>query len=159
MSGEILGTNLFGDPVYPRKEGRGRPEHQWSRELSNRVLIAFALGRSVKQAAMAIGVSAPTLRKVYFSECEMRQAARERMEITQLTRLNAAAEAGNVAAEKELAKQIERLRTRELSYKMAGRQSAAEPKAAPKGKKAQQKEAAAGVKGRFAPPDPPPMIQ
>jgi hypothetical protein len=55
----------------------------------------------------------PTLRKVYFSEVAKRAAAQLRMEMTQLERLNALAEAGNVTAEKELLKQLEKLRQRD----------------------------------------------
>ena len=105
---EDLGRDLFGDPIVPAKDGRGRPEHAWSLESSNRVLIAFARGMTVKEAATAIGVSVPTLRKHYFSEVAKRDSARVRMEITQLARLNDAAADGNVAAEKELLKQMEK---------------------------------------------------
>src|SRR5689334_5578354 len=41
--------DLFGDPVLPRREGPGRPEAVWSREVSDRVLLAFVVGRTVKQ--------------------------------------------------------------------------------------------------------------
>ena len=63
---------------------------------------------TVKEAATAIGVSVPTLRKHYFAEVAKRDSARVRMEITQLARLNDAAVGGNVAAEKELLKQMEK---------------------------------------------------
>jgi len=81
---DFLGVDLFGDPLQPDRNARGRPEHSWSLENSNKVLIAFARGMSVKEAATAIGVSVPTLYKHYFNECAKRQAARVRMEITQL---------------------------------------------------------------------------
>ncbi len=106
----------------------------------------------MKEAAVAVGLSVPTLRKVYFSECAQRSIAAVRMEMTQLARLNDQAEAGNVAAEKELLKQLERIRVRALSDRIAGRQSGTDkPKQSPKGKKDAQKEAAANVGGKFAP--------
>ena len=148
MADEILGTDLFGEPVLPRSEGRGRPEIVWDRETSNRVILSFVLGRSMKATARAVGLSVPTLRKVYFSECAKRAEAHGRMEILQLSRLNAQAESGKVAAEKELAKRIEKLRAQATSDDMVARQQRA-AKAPKKGKKEQQRDAAAAVGGRF----------
>src|SRR3546814_648514 len=47
----IVGHDLFGDPVMPSRDGPGRPEIVWNRETSNKVLLAFARGLTVKQAA------------------------------------------------------------------------------------------------------------
>lgn len=144
--------DLFGDPVIPRQEGRGRPEVVWDRVKSNTVLLAFARGLSVKEVAAAIGVSAPTLRKVYFSEVAKRAQARLRMEMTQLTRLNAQAEAGNVAAEKELMKQMDRLRQRDQVQTMAPAPTAKPVKL---GKKEAAAQAAEQVRGLYEIPPPP----
>jgi len=114
VADDVLVVNLFGDVVAAPQDGPGRPAHHWSRENSNKVLLAFARGLSVKEAALAIGVSAPTLRKVYFSEVGERSKAKLRMEMTQLCRLNRAAEAGSVPAEKELLKTLERMRQRDV---------------------------------------------
>jgi hypothetical protein len=152
---EILGIDLFGDPVLPRREGRGRPEVVWTKDGSNVVLLAFARGLSVKQAATAIGVSVPTLRKVYFSEVSKRAEARLRMEQRQLARLNEAAQGGNVAAEKELMKQIERLRTRDQVHAFAPAPTA---KAEKLGKKAGAEKAAEELRGLYEPPAPPPRL-
>lgn len=108
-------------------------------ETANRVLLLFARGRSEEEAATALGISAPTLRKHYFSECERRAAAALMMEGKQLSRLNAQAETGNVAAEKELLKILERGR-------LAGQPAAAKPPK--KGKKEQRHiDAASAHKG------------
>ncbi|WP_313326105.1 hypothetical protein [Sphingobium yanoikuyae] len=153
MSGEISEVDLFGDPVISRQEGRGRPEHIWTRERSNKVLLAFARGLSVKDAATTIGISVPTLRKVYFSEVEKRSEARLRMEMVQLSRLNDQAGAGNVAAEKELIKQLDRLRQRDQQQQLAPAPTKA---AAPKlGKKEAAKAQAQDVRGLYEPPAPP----
>jgi hypothetical protein len=153
---EILDHDLFGDPIQPGKDGRGRPEHSWSRENSNKVLIAFACGLSVKDAATAIGVSVPTLRKHYSSEVGKRGAARLRMKLTQLGRLNNAATAGNVAAEKELLKRLDKEAIADLSKRVAERGTNGSPARTPKlGKKAAAKAAAAEVRGKFAPPPVP----
>lgn len=149
--------DLFGDPIVEPQEGRGRPEHRWTLENSNKVLLAFARGRTPKEAALAIGVSVPTLRKHYFAELKQRQAAHLRFEATQLCRLNEAAKAGNVAAEKELMKAMEKARLEHLGDRVASRGERA--KAQPKlGKKEQRKEAAGRVKGRFAPRPAPSLM-
>ncbi|MGN5373271.1 hypothetical protein [Sphingomonas hankookensis] len=76
-------VDLFGLPVVRRGEGRGRPEHRWTLENSNKVLLAFARGLSLDDAALVVGVSVPTLRKHYFSEVKQQAAAKLRMEMTQ----------------------------------------------------------------------------
>jgi len=155
---EFSGVDLFGDPVQPDREARGRPEHSWSFANSNKVLIAFARGMTVKEAAVAIGVSVPTLRKHYFAEVAKRQAARVRMEIAQLARLNDAAAIGNVAAEKELFKRMDKAALAELAERVADRGSRT-PTAQPKlGKKAAAKAAAGQVTGKFAPPAQPKLL-
>lgn len=153
MADEILGTDLFGDPVLPRKEGRGRPEILWDRSVSNKVLIAFARGLTVAKTAKMVGLSTPTLRKVYFSECAKRKEASERLELTQLARLNDQAEQGSVAAEKELFKQLDRLRMRDQHVADAPRPKKTATKAL--GKKEQQQLAALEPDALYDPPPPP----
>lgn len=148
-------VDLFGDPILPAQDGPGRPPHKWTLENSNKVLLAFASGRSVKDAAAAIGVSVPTLRQHYSSELAKRARADLRLEMTQLARLNKAAEEGNVAAEKELFKRMEKRALAGLSERVADR---AKPKKPVQGKKEQQREAAGQVKGKFAPPPPPALL-
>lgn len=148
----ILGVDLFGDPVHARKEGRGRPEVVWSRENSNKVLLAFARGLSVKEAATAIGLSAPTLRKVYFSEVEKRDQAKLRMEMTQLARLNDLAAGGNVSAEKELLKQMDKMRQRDKAQAMAPAPTAQPARV---GKKEAARQAAERVRGLYETPPAP----
>lgn len=154
MSQEFSGLDLFGDPILPRQEGRGRPEAVWTRENSNKVLLAFARGLSVKDAAMVIGLSAPTLRKVYFAEVSKRTQAKVRMEMTQLARLNALSEGGNVTAEKELFKQLERLRHRDEVRAMAPAPSAT-ARSDRVGKKEAAAKAAEQVRGLYEPPPAP----
>lgn len=110
--------DLFGLPAVPPQEARGRPEHRWCLENSNRVLLAFARGLSQADAAVMIGIDAKTLRKHYSRECAMRATAALRLEQRQLERLNTQAEAGNVAAEKALADRIEKLRMRDQAKRV-----------------------------------------
>ncbi|MFN3675795.1 MAG: hypothetical protein ACK4TC_07420 [Sphingomonas pseudosanguinis] len=152
---EDFGLDLFGDPVLPTKEARGRPEHSWSLENSNKVLLAFAMGRSEKEAATAIGISVPTLRKHYFSEVAKRKDAKLRMEMTQLSRLNSAAADGNVTAEKELFKRLDKAAIEQLADRVVerGRQSKA-----PKGKKVAEREAAQEAVKKYQPRQGPALL-
>lgn len=148
---EDLGVDLFGDPVLRREEARGRPEHKWTRANSNKVLLAFARGLDVKGAATAIGVSVPTLRKHYFAEVAKRDVAKLRMEMTQLARLNSAAEAGNVAAEKELGKRLEKATQADTAERVANRGRNGAPAPKKLGKKEEATAAAHGLGGKYAP--------
>lgn len=156
---EDLEVDLFGDPVQLDREARGRPEHRRTKENSNKVLLAFARGLSEKEAATAIGVSVPTLRKHYFSECAKRKDARLRMEMTQLSRLNDAAAEGNVTAEKELFKRLDRGHLEQVADRVANRGTNGAPPKTPKpGKKAAAQQRASEVRGKYAPPPPPRLI-
>jgi hypothetical protein len=146
-------VDLFGDAVIPAKEGRGRPEHVWSIANSNKVLLAFVRGLSVKQAATAIGVSVPTLRKHYSSELAQRDAAAIRYEMVQFSRLNELAKSGSVAAEKELARRLEKARLSDLSDSVS--KHARPPRAIPLGKKEVALQDAQDVRGLYEPPAPP----
>lgn len=146
---ESLATDLFGDPVLPRREGPGRPEVIWNKPTSDRVLLAFARGLSVKLAAEIVGLSGPTLRKVYFSECAKRLTAQVRLEMTQLVRLNDEAAKGNVSAERELARRLDQLRMRDAAQAQASPRPKAEPKL---GKKAEAELAAQAQRGLYEPP-------
>lgn len=154
MAEEDLVVDLFGHPVVPRQEGRGRPPHVWTLERSNKVLLAFARGLSVKQAALVVGISSPTLRNVYFSEVRKRNEARLLLEMTQLARLNDLAAAGNISAEKELFKQMERLRQRDQQQAVAP----APTQQAKLGKKDTAAKIAHDVRGMYEPPSPPTVL-
>lgn len=159
MADLILGVDLFGNPVQPRREGPGRPSVQWDQNVSHRVMLCFVRGLTVQRTAKLVGLSCPTLRKVYFSECAMRDTAAMRMEQRQLERLNAQAEAGNVAAEKALAERIERLRMRDASARMANRPPTKANSTAKLGKKEAADQAARDQRGIFAPPPAPRTMQ
>lgn len=149
-------VDLFGDPISARREGRGRPEHCWSVENSNKVLLAFARGLTVKEAATGIGVSVPTLRKHYSSEVAQREAAALRFEMVQLARLNEGAKGGSVSAEKELGRRLEKAKLDALADKVSRGARAPAPERI--GKKQQAQQDAADVRGRFEPPAPPPGL-
>lgn len=138
------------------RERAGRPPHVRTRETSNRVLLLFAGDAKPIDAARALGISLPTFHKHYFYEVEQRETARWKMRGLQLARLNAQAEAGNVAAEKELMKALEREQVRAISERVAKR---ADQVASPKlGKKDAAAAAAKEHKGRFKTRTPPPSM-
>jgi hypothetical protein len=146
--------DLFGDPVPQSRDRAGRPPHVRTQENSNKINLLFATGHDLKDAARAIGITLPTLRKHYFPEVEKWQVAQLRLKAKLLVKLDAEAEGGSVPAAKELFKQIERGALVKLADKVANR-GKAEPKL---GKKELQRQAAGQVGGKFAPPAPPPLL-
>lgn len=78
------------------------------------------------------------------------------IESLQLGRLNDEAEKGNVAAEKELMRAIERGRREQVAAAFAA--TPPQPKAPKLGKKEQAKVSAKEAKGRYAPPEPPSLL-
>ncbi len=147
---------LFGPQPAERVRGRGRPAHVWDRRNSVRICNLFACGHTVETVAKVIGISQPTLRKVYFSEVEQRDIMALKVKADQLARLTDEAIKGNVAAEKALAGMIQAEQLRLLGDAVQAR---GRTPAAPKlGKKDQQREAAHAVRGQFAPRDVPPLL-
>jgi transcriptional regulator with XRE-family HTH domain len=108
LGDEILTVDLFGDLTTLPSGRRGRPAHRWSQNSANRVILALAMGYSDAEIAEGLGVSAPTLRKYYFSELKRRKMQRTRFELWRAETLAALAGAGNVTALKELGKVMEK---------------------------------------------------
>ena len=131
--------DLFGQPASVRQRRRGRPDHKPTRETINRVCLGLARNWTIGEVAQSIGITIPTLKKHYFSELRRRRAMRLMIESVQLGRLNDQAEKGNVAAEKELMKALERGRRESAAVTYAAASPAKPPKL---GKKQQRKLAA-----------------
>jgi AcrR family transcriptional regulator len=149
-------VDLFGQPVKTTQRGRGRPAHKRTRETVNRVILGLARGWTVAEVAQSIGITIPTLRLHYSSELRRRRAMCLMMESVQLGRLNDQAEKGNVAAEKELMKALEKGRIRQLSTEVAHGANRA-PRVEKLGKKERAAEAARNVGGRYGRRNPPPQ--
>lgn len=64
------GVDLFGDPLLPLKETRGRKAHRRCREVAEKVAILSATGSKVAQIARRVGLSDKTLTKYYSRELE-----------------------------------------------------------------------------------------
>ncbi|NBW09774.1 MAG: hypothetical protein EBR82_17295 [Caulobacteraceae bacterium] len=148
---------LFGPQPAERVRGRGRPAHVWNRQNSVRICNLFACGHAVETVAAVIGLSQPTLRKVYFSEVQQRDHMALKVKADQLARLTERAIGGNVTAEKALAEMIQAEQQRLLGdhVRDRGRRPAM---SAPQGKKEQARDAAHNVRGRFAPREAPPSL-
>lgn len=133
MADEFSTTDLFGDEVRLPQRGKGRPAHAPTRLTRNRVLLGLVRGLTNRDIASTVGVSVSTLKEHYSAELKIRRAARLKMEMRQLERLNAQAEEGSVAAEKELSARLDRLRECDQHRKDAPPPKAAKTK--PIGKK------------------------
>lgn len=145
---------LFGwVPAPPR--GQGRPAFQWTREKSNKIMVLFASGYVVADAAKVIGCDAKTLRKVFPFECRERERAALILRSGMMARLIDEIEKGNVAACKRLDQMLDAERARAIDARMGGAKPKAPKKAAPKGKKEEQQDAAQGVGGLFGTRKPP----
>lgn len=129
--------DLFGDPV-PQGEGRrGRPQHLPTNENRNRVNLLLALGWSNDRIAAALRITAPTLRRHYFSELRSRDVARDRLDLRRAELMWREVEAGNVGAMKEFARFMDR-----NDLMLFGQTASVRPSAAPKAAKLGKKEEA-----------------
>lgn len=150
-------VDLFGLPLVAER-GKGRPAHEWTSENSNKVNLLFACGRKPIEIARVLKISKPTFYKHYFNEIANAGHAPLMMRARQLERLNAAAEGGNVAAEKALAGMIHAEQVKVMADRVTDRGRPAEPKPEPVGKKEAAKVAAGNLGGMFGTRQPPPSL-
>lgn len=146
---------LFGPQPAERVRGRGRPAHTWDRQISVRICNLFACKHTVEMVARVIGISQPTLRKVYFSEVAAREVMDLKVKSEQLARLTDAAIAGSVSAEKALAGMIHGEQLRQLDQHVKSRTGERTSSGPRVGKKEERKQAAEGVEGRYGTRQPP----
>ena len=129
--------DLFGDPVASGDGRRGRPPHLPTIQNRNKVNLLLALGWSNDRIAGALRITAPTLRRHYFSELRSRDVARDRLDLRRAEVLWREAEAGNVGAMKEFGRFLER-----NDLMLFGQVSRPQPAPSPKPAKLGKKEAA-----------------
>jgi predicted transcriptional regulator len=150
--------DLFGDPLPDDHRGRGRPPHVPTLESRQKCVLLAAVGKTPDQIAAALSITAKTLRKHYSRELREHEAAKLKVEGKLLVGLVREVDKGNVAANKELAKRLDKAGLQELADRVSGRKKP--DKAAPLGKKEAAKVAANEVAGRYAPrPGPGQMVQ
>ncbi|WP_145962855.1 hypothetical protein [Mangrovicoccus ximenensis] len=152
--------DLLGDPIPENFGAAGRNGHVVTKESYNKVRLLVLAGMDAKQIGEEIGISAPTVRKHYFSRRSIKEAA-GRVLVEQRARmmilLDQAAAEGNVAAQKEMLRLIDALEP--------GMQGAAVPERPVAGgrigKKAARQiaaEAHAASGGKYAPPAQPKLV-
>lgn len=100
--------DLFGQPVLDGQGKRGRPPYQPSEKDRNKIKLLLALGWSIDRMANGIGVSPATLKRYFRAELKERGKMRDRLDARRYEIAMEQANAGNVAALKELGKMIER---------------------------------------------------
>lgn len=93
--------DLLGDPIPAGFGKRGRPPHIPTQQNRNKIILLLAQGWVNARIASALGITEPTLRKHYFRELRLRDAARDRVEAIGLLTLWDQARSGNTAAMKE----------------------------------------------------------
>lgn len=148
--------DLLGDPIPEGRGKRGRPEHIPTEEKRRLVIVLQAFDWSMERIAAALNCTPPTLRKHYFRELKHREEARARVEAKLLGKLMAAVEEGRDSAIEKMFKRLEKSDQNALAGRVANRGSVS---AAQKlGKKEARKKAAGEVKGKFAPPPSPELL-
>ena len=104
--------DLLGDPIPEGLGKRGRPPHLVTEKNRCKVIMLLAMCWDEKRIAGVLGISEPTLRKHYFRELASRAVALDRMRASHLALLWTQAEAGNVAAMKEIGRELDKIEAR-----------------------------------------------
>ena len=135
--------DLFGHPIPEWKGKRGRPPYEANEKDRNKVKLLLALGWSNERIGNAIGRSAATVKRYFRAELKDRDAMRDRLDGRRFEIAMEQANAGNVAALKELGKMIERSDTMLIEARLRqGHQAPAPEKHEKLGKKDTAKKAA-----------------
>jgi len=143
--------DLLGDPIPEGWAKRGRPPHVPTEEKRKIVMSLAAFDWSMEKIAAALSITPPTLRKFYFRELQAKAEARARVEGGAIAALVEQALAGNVQAIDKLLKRLDKRDLDKLADAAANR-GRREPAV---GKKEAAMQAAASVRGKFAPPPAP----
>jgi hypothetical protein len=98
--------DLFGLPLRDAAGKAGRPRKEATDEERNKIKLLLAIGWNVERMAPVVRMSQPTFRRVFFHELKEREFMRDRLYARRLELAALGAEAGNVAALKELGKML-----------------------------------------------------
>jgi hypothetical protein len=139
--------DLFGLPVDAGTGKPGRPRKEATVEDHNKIKMLLAIGWSVDRMASVVRMSAPTFRRIFFQELKEREFMRDRLYARRLELAFTNAEAGNIAALKELGRMLSE-QDRFFAEAELMRLQSGDKQEKPAGKKAQMalaaKEAAKG---------------
>lgn len=97
--------DLWGDPIPPRVEKRGRPPHDVTPDKRLRVAVLRSLNQTNTEIAEAMGISERTLRTYYLPELKQ-GLAQKRAEM--MVELFKAGKKGNVSAMKGFIRETEK---------------------------------------------------
>jgi predicted transcriptional regulator len=141
--------DLLGDAIPEGHGRRGRPPHVPTLESRQKCVLLAAVGKTPDEIAAALSITAKTLRKHYSRELREQEAAKLKVEGKLLVGLVREVDKGSVAANKELAKRLEKAGLEKIADRI-GRRAGPE-KVEKLGKKEAAKAAANEVAGRYAP--------
>ncbi|QFT31804.1 hypothetical protein FIV00_15030 [Labrenzia sp. THAF82] len=100
--------DLFGNPLVTAPKKAGRPKHQKSAEIENKIKMLLTFGWSNERIARAVGISQPTMRRNYFQVLKLREFQRDMMTAAKAMKLWELGMSGNVGAFKEFEKLLDR---------------------------------------------------
>lgn len=141
--------DLFGDVIPDGHRGRGRPPHEPTVESRQKCVLLAAVGKTPDEIAAALSITAKTLRKHYSRELRDQDSAKLKLEGKLLVGLVREVDKGSVAANKELAKRLDKAGLAELSERVRDRGKVEKPVRL--GKKDAAKAAAHDVGGKYSP--------
>lgn len=114
-SANIIGKNLFGEPVYSSSKTRGRPAFEWTEKNSHKVSMLLAMGWTNARIASVIqdprtgkSISEPTLKRYFRSELKVRDHARDMLNTSMLMIAYEKSCEGNVGAMRHFEKLVEK---------------------------------------------------
>lgn len=137
--------DLLGDPIPANHGSVGRTGHVASSENVRKIRVLVASGWRLNEIAGQLGISVPTLRTHYFQNGSiktLRQKSLRELRGRMMLMLDEQAEAGNVAAMKELIRQTDKKEMDDLADSV---RHPTPPKEKTLGKKAQRTKEAAEI--------------
>ena len=138
--------DLFGQPVRAGAGLRGRPRYVPTEKDRNKIKLLLAFGWSGSRIANAVDLSLATMKRYFRAELKVRDAMRDRLDARRFEIAMEQANAGNIAALKELGKMVEKSDLMRLDDTMRDRQregaAMVKPKEEVLGKKDAKKAAA-----------------
>ncbi|MCP5087627.1 MAG: AraC family transcriptional regulator [Rhodobacteraceae bacterium] len=100
--------DMFGNPVQPGRGCKGRPPFQATGKDRNKVKLLLALGWGNERIANAIDISPATLKRHFRAELKVRDEMRDRLDAERFAVVADEAMKGNITAQKELGRMIEK---------------------------------------------------
>jgi len=132
-------VDLWGNPILPPEERRGRPKHVPTEDSRLVVKVMAAVNKRHSEIAEALGISEPTLRKGYKAELA---GGRAQIRAEVLFLMMREAKAGNVSAMNLILRQFDKADLDEAARSFDGAEPP-RPRPSAQGKKEQAAEAAA----------------